>query len=110
MGKKSKQKKIQISQTNYSTKFEKLYESKTLSDFTIKLNSKQIPAHKVILQQSSKFFSDYFEKNKNSSEITIKEDETSFKDLLKFMYTGCFDNLKDKNFSSTFILFSKVFF
>ncbi|XP_065203302.1 speckle-type POZ protein B-like [Planococcus citri] len=78
---------------------EKLLDDEESSDLMINVNGKDYPAHKTILAARSPVFKamlkhDVAETQQNR--IEIKDiDENIFKELLRYIYTGRVENLKD---------------
>ena len=69
-------------------------EEETFCDVTITIESEHFKAHKAVLSASSTYFRSMFTlgfQESKSSEVTIQEGSAeSFKQLLKFAYTGFF--------------------
>jgi len=77
----------------YSGFHENLFNNKKYSDLLLKFenSSTTIHAHKSILASSSDTFKDLILKDENVNEITLNEDDKTFSEFIKFLYTGCFD-------------------
>jgi len=93
----------------YSTFYENLFNNKKYSDLLLKFenSSTTIHAHKSILASSSDTFKDLILKDENVNEITLNEDDKTFSEFIKFLYTGCFDLKKEEATFSLFLLFNK---
>ncbi|XP_065205269.1 protein roadkill-like [Planococcus citri] len=82
---------------NYSENFASMLENHKFSDFTISVQGKDYPVHKVILAARSDYFAKMFESGMkenelNRAEITdVKEDVMN--EILKFIYTGQCENV-----------------
>ena len=79
---------------------EKLLSEATLCDITIKIGSKEFPAHKNILAVSSEFFKVMFTsglQEAESSVVSIEGDSKAFEVLLQYIYTGELKNVTEDN-------------
>ena len=89
--------------------FEKLMESEILSDITLKIDGKEIRAHKNILVIRSPAFHELILKSPtNIEELAITDVKYEvMKVLLSFIYTGKFPELKSNLVCDTFIAANK---
>jgi hypothetical protein len=113
MGKKTKkvkEKLVYFKSETYSGKFESLFNNKKYSDVTLKLekSGETLNCHKSILSAAS-YFSDLFQKDNNLNEVVIKEEnDSNFKDYIKFLYTGSFDIAKEDKIIPFILIANKV--
>jgi Leucine-rich repeat (LRR) protein len=69
--------------------FENLWISGRLSDFVIKVGSKEFPVHRNVLSVQSSVFAEIFEKDEQTKEMIIQDLSAEVvEDFLRFLYTG----------------------
>jgi hypothetical protein len=69
--------------------FKNLWTSGWLSDFVIKVGSKEFPVHRNVLSVYSSVFAEIFKKDEQSKEMIIKDLSAEVvEDFLHFLYTG----------------------
>jgi hypothetical protein len=69
--------------------FENLWISGRLSDFVIKVGSKEFPVHRMVLSVHSSVFAEIFEKDEQSKEMIIEDLSAEVvEDFLRFLYTS----------------------
>jgi len=93
MGKKEKSKVAYLSAEVFSQTYESLFNSKNLSDVEIKFESgNSISAHRIILSNLSDILKKSFQNgeinDKNEYLVNKEEDEKTFTNMIKFLYTG----------------------
>ncbi|XP_065203294.1 speckle-type POZ protein B-like [Planococcus citri] len=91
---------IQTDESNNVTHdLEKLLNDKESSDLMINVNGKDYPAHRTILAARSPVFKAMFKDDTTETQqnrIEIKDiDENIFEEVLRYIYTGRVENLKD---------------
>jgi len=83
------------------TDMERLLETSTLTDVTIKCDNKMLECHKAVLSARSNVFRAMFQhdmrENKNNEIIISDLDFTTVKDMVKFIYSGRLVDIAEKS-------------